>query len=395
MAAGDSSLAALSLEAVKGFRDFADGKAEHVSGLTAPDARTVRVELDHAALGAARSSCRARCCRWSIPTTDRRATSATSTSAARGRWSSSDDGDLRARQPRPTTGSLAGVELQRLRRRRRRLRRLRGRRRRLGRGAGRPSYDDAVEEYGDDAFAPFQAELFFGMNVERPGARSRRPLRQAIVLAIDRRGDRRRRSTPTWPTRSPPSSPPASPATIPTAARLRPRPRRRRPTSSRSPSPTATCPTVHIDFDESPAQEAMAEMVADDLEAAGIPTELRPKPLDEYKAFVVSGDQELFSFGWIGAYRVARRLPRAAVRLVRQRQPHRLPVRPGGRPARAAPGPAPTPPRTPSGGPPPSRRSSRPHVVVPDRPVPHPGGRRRPGRRASSTPSTAPSTGPR
>ena len=43
-----------------------------------------------------------------------------------------------------------------------------------------------------------------------------------------------------------------------------------------SPSPTARCPTINIDFDESPAQEAMAEMVADDLEAVGIPTELPP-----------------------------------------------------------------------------------------------------------------------
>ena len=66
--------------------------------------------------------------------------------------------------------------------------------------------------------------------------------------------------------------------------------------------PDGDVPTVHIDYDESPAQEAMAEMVAADLEAVGIPTELRPLPLDEYKSFVVSGEQELFSFGWIGAY---------------------------------------------------------------------------------------------
>jgi ABC-type transport system substrate-binding protein len=62
-------------------------------------------------------------------------------------------------------------------------------------------------------------------------------------------------------------------------------------------------PTVRIDFDQSTAQEAMAELVADDLEAVGITTELRPLPFEEYKEFVVSGDQELFSFGWIGAYR--------------------------------------------------------------------------------------------
>ena len=66
--------------------------------------------------------------------------------------------------------------------------------------------------------------------------------------------------------------------------------------------PDGQVPVVHIDFDESTPQRAMAELVAADLEAAGIPTELRPKPLAAYERFVVSGDQELFSFGWIGAY---------------------------------------------------------------------------------------------
>ena len=66
--------------------------------------------------------------------------------------------------------------------------------------------------------------------------------------------------------------------------------------------PDGKVPTIDIDFDESDAQQEMAEMVADDLEAVGIPTKLRPLPLEEYKEFVVSGDQQLFSFGWIGAY---------------------------------------------------------------------------------------------
>ena len=66
--------------------------------------------------------------------------------------------------------------------------------------------------------------------------------------------------------------------------------------------PDGKVPTINIDFDESAAQQEMAELVAADLEAVGIPTELRPLPLEEYKDFVVSGDQELFSFGWIGAY---------------------------------------------------------------------------------------------
>ena len=38
-------MAALSLETVKGFRDFVEGKAEHVSGLSATNARTIRFDL--------------------------------------------------------------------------------------------------------------------------------------------------------------------------------------------------------------------------------------------------------------------------------------------------------------------------------------------------------------
>jgi len=42
-----------------------------------------------------------------------------------------------------------------------------------------------VEAYGDDVFASFQAELFFGLNVRSPALKNA-ALRQAIALAIDR-----------------------------------------------------------------------------------------------------------------------------------------------------------------------------------------------------------------
>jgi ABC-type transport system substrate-binding protein len=44
----------------------------------------------------------------------------------------------------------------------------------------------------------------------------------------------------------------------------------------------------------------MATMISADLEAVGIPTQLRALPLAEYQRFVASGDQRLFTFGWIG-----------------------------------------------------------------------------------------------
>src|SRR3546814_729937 len=44
-AAGTGSLAALRLEQIAGFRALVDGSADHLSGLTAPDPATVRIEL--------------------------------------------------------------------------------------------------------------------------------------------------------------------------------------------------------------------------------------------------------------------------------------------------------------------------------------------------------------
>jgi oligopeptide transport system substrate-binding protein len=66
--------------------------------------------------------------------------------------------------------------------------------------------------------------------------------------------------------------------------------------------PDGQIPAVAIDFDESPAQTAMAALVAEQLRAVGIPSESRPKPIEEYKQFLASGAQGLFSFGWIGGY---------------------------------------------------------------------------------------------
>ena len=110
---------------------------------------------------------------------------------------------------------------------------------------------------------------------------------------------------------------------------------------------------------------------------------------------MVSGDQELFSFGWIGAYRSpdAYLAPlfgsSANDNLTNYRSSQvdgLLAARPGEhrrRQERRALG------RSRSG------RCSRPHVVVPIAQFRTQVGGRRPRRRASSTPWTAPSTGPR
>jgi ABC-type transport system substrate-binding protein len=297
MAAGDSSLAALSLEAIEGFRAFADGEAEHVSGLTAPGPSTVRIGLTTplSVLPVVLSS-------PVLSVVDEASiTGGLADLDLTGAWSvaSSEDGDL-ALDPRGAAMGLQHVEL---------------------RGyddleAAYEAFEDgnidwaevppsrfeeAVDEHGDSAFAPFHAELFFGMNVSTPALASQ-PLRQAIALAIDHEAI----VEAVYADVADPLTT-VVPAGIPGHDPNRCSPCPPDPTEAESivafAFPDGNVPVVRIDYDESPAQDAMAEMVAEDLEDVGIPTELRALPLEEYESFVVSGGQELFSFGWIGAYR--------------------------------------------------------------------------------------------
>ena len=296
MSAGDSSLPALSLEAVEGFRAFAEGDAEHVSGLTAPTPTTVRIALT-TPLSVLPTVLSSPILAVIDPDTVEGDLGELDLS---GGWAvaSSDDGDL-VLDSRTEEGSVRTIELDA----------------HDDEDAAYDafedgdvdwaqvppsSYDQAVEDYGDDAFAPFQAELFFGMNVDARALRSA-PMRQAIMLAIDRDAI----VEAVYPDL-------ADPLTTVVPAGVAGHDPDRCPTCTPDPQraadivafayPNGDVPTVNIDYDESPPQEAMAELVAADLEDAGIPTHLRAYPLDEYEAFVVSGDQVLFSFGWIGAY---------------------------------------------------------------------------------------------
>jgi ABC-type transport system substrate-binding protein len=161
-------------------------------------------------------------------------------------------------------------------------------------------YDEALDDYGDGAFAPFQAELFFGMNLGSADLDSA-PLREAILRAIDRDAivdavfadlaDPLPTIVPSGVVGNDPDRCPVCSYDPDVSEDI-----------VRFAFPDGKVPTISIDFDQSDAQQAMAEMVADDLDAVGIPTELHPLPLEDYTTFVVSGDQQLFSFGWIGAY---------------------------------------------------------------------------------------------
>ena len=303
---GDSSLAALRLEAVTGFRAFVDGTTISLAGLSAPDPATFAVALDTpmSVLPVVLASP----VFGMVDTASLNAATAEGADPAAmgaldlyGSWAiadSSEDAVTLERRP-GTPGHLDAVEL------------------RLYSDdeaaydafedgdvdwAMVPvdHYDDAVDDHGDDHFAPFQAELFFGMRVSSPNL-ANADLRKAIAAAIDRDAivdavypDRAVALAGVVPAGVPghSSDPCEGCGHDPDRAKA----------LVAGAFPDGNVPTVAIDFDESAAQSDMAEMVADDLKAVGIPTTLRPKSLDDYKAFVVSGAQELFSFGWIGGY---------------------------------------------------------------------------------------------
>ena len=300
---GDTSLAALRLETVVGFREFVAGTTDRLAGLTAPDEKTVRVALatpmsvlptilaspvygvvDVASLHDATgedgdledldlSG------GWEVDSADGDTARLDRREGAPGHLDrvelrSYDDGDDAYEGFDHGEVDWALVPLDR--------------------------YGDAVEDHGDGDFAPFHAELFFGLNVRSPNL-GNAELRKAIAAAIDRDAivdavyaDLADPLPTVVPNGVPGHDPDRCPACGYDPERAK--------TILAAAFPDGQVPSIRIDFDESPAQEAMARLIAADLEAVGIPSELRPQPLEDYKRFVVSGAQELFSFGWIGGY---------------------------------------------------------------------------------------------
>lgn len=294
--AGDTSLAATRLEPIKGYRAFVDGEAERFSGITAPDATTVRIELTApvSTLPALLSSPL-----FGVADPEALEGDEPRTTGPFAIDAQSDDGlDLTRREDvdseveeiavRSYDDDEAAYEA-------------------FAAGDADwalvpPSrHDEAVEAYGDEAFRPFHAELFFGMNVGHPKLKGG-ALRQAIALAIDREAiveevfagvaDPLATVVP----RGVPGRDADACGNV-----CEPDPDRAEELLDEA-FPDGGIPPIGLDYDDSPGQQEMAEMVKDQLAVAGIRVALRPQPFDEYQRFVVTGKQELFSFGWIGLY---------------------------------------------------------------------------------------------
>jgi ABC-type transport system substrate-binding protein len=61
-------------------------------------------------------------------------------------------------------------------------------------------------------------------------------------------------------------------------------------------------PTVHIDYDEDPTGQKVAEVIKANLQDAGIPADLRPQPAASYPSFAAGNDKQLFRLAWIAPY---------------------------------------------------------------------------------------------
>lgn len=297
-ALGEGSLVALALEPVTGFDAFIDGDAEHLAGLRAIDDTVVRFGLDEPlsvlptvlaapGLGVVGAAVR-----------DGGAGPRALDLSGDWKVTGADDTDLEL-APRADS-ALDGITL-------RSFSDADDAYDAFGSGevdwATVPPerYADALAAFGDRHFAPFQAELFFGFNVEADPLTAV-PLREAVEAAIDREAivaavyaDRADPLATIVPAGVPGHDATRCGACGPDVVEAR--------RLVAGTFPDGDVPTVAIDFDDSPAQETMARMIAADLDTVGIPSDLRPLSLEEYKTFVVSGDQQLFTFGWIGAYR--------------------------------------------------------------------------------------------
>lgn len=158
--------------------------------------------------------------------------------------------------------------------------------------------DEAVAEHGDEQFVPQAVELWFGFNLRNEKFQNQL-FREAIIHSIDR---------PAIVADFYPGGllmdgvvPRGVPGAQDNACGDRcvyvPDLSRQLLADA---FPGGNVPTVMIDYDEDDFDREAAERISADLEAVGIPNELRPHSHEDYREFVVSGEQELFFFGWFG-----------------------------------------------------------------------------------------------
>lgn len=158
----------------------------------------------------------------------------------------------------------------------------------------------AARRYGDGAFRPYLAELFYAFNLASPKLADVR-FREAIVRGIDRRAVV---AAVYQGTVAPADGvvlegvPGHRPGACPRCAHD---PARSRALLAEV-FPGGEVPEVGLDYDADPAQEAIARAIRASLAEVGVPVALRPRPPEEYDEVALSGGRELFRLGWVAAY---------------------------------------------------------------------------------------------
>ncbi len=164
--------------------------------------------------------------------------------------------------------------------------------------------DEAARELGDAAMAPFLGELFFGINLADPRFADVR-FRQAIVKAVDRRalvGDTLRGRTFVDGV-VPPGVPGFVEDTCGEPCAHGPDEARRLLAEA---FPDGGVPTVEIAVEDTAAnpvpERALADEIATQLNAVGIPATVVARPLLEHRHLAVGGQLQIFYYGWFGMY---------------------------------------------------------------------------------------------
>ncbi|MGI8983648.1 MAG: ABC transporter substrate-binding protein [Acidimicrobiales bacterium] len=301
---GSSSPAASQLDTVVGFRALnIEGKGETLSGVTTPAPDVVRIELDQPL-----SSLPAVLGHPTFAIVPRESVeSATPGFAVQPVGSGpftiqSRNDDLLHLVPAPGTANLAlrAVDIH------------------LESDAG-ASYEDflagrldwtsvppdrveqAAERQGGSGSRPYLGELFYGFNLKNPKFADVR-FRQAIVAAIDREAIVRVVYGPSARVLNgliPEGVPGAQADACGDRCTRNPERARALLAAAFAGKPV---PEVQIDFDDDGTQRAVAQAIQANLQEVGIPAALRPHTYADYLRFAVSGQQELFRLGWIGAY---------------------------------------------------------------------------------------------
>jgi len=164
--------------------------------------------------------------------------------------------------------------------------------------------EQVVERQGGAGSKPYLGELFYGFNLKSSKFADVR-FRQAIVAAIDREAIVKVVYGPSAKVLRG-LIPEGIPGAQPDACGDR---CARNPDRARSLLAAAFAgkpvPEVAIDFDDDGTQRAVAQAIQANLQEVGIPALLRPHSYADYLRFAISGNQELFRLGWIGAYPTA------------------------------------------------------------------------------------------